>query len=1101
MTNRTTRAKFFLTTLLAYSLIGAQTLQMAQAATDLTDTPLAVRNLSQPNIMFMVDNSGSMSNIVPDAPFDPNTTYLSTCTSILSGGVSAPNFPTSTSYDVAIRQSNGDVMIMRGTDAFTFGASSACFAPNLRYNARLLGNSTGNTNNTCGGSFTCSRPGTYLPAVYTGNYLNWYFGQASAYTSAANFGASASRKAGTTTRLEIAKTTAKTVVDSLSNVRVGLSTYNGDNGGTLLEVIDGINAAKKTALKTKIDGLSATGSTPLAETLADIGRYFTTGYIGNLTLHPEGASPDPQSIDSIFNSHSINNSSGVSTLPAPIQYFCQKSFAVLLTDGRPQFDQTISTHLADYDGDCSGANAANCTTFDRKNSQLYESAGSDYLDDVAQALYEMDLRPDLQPSVASGLTKGKNNIATYTIGFADLQVADDPLLLDTATQGGGERYLPANTTELLSAFEDALENILAVDGASAAVAVANANVTSTDNNSYASSYNSGTWTGDLENFDINPANGVVSSTATWSAQPLLDMRTAASRYIASHNGLAGASGDGIQFQPNSASTTTKLSTDQQTLLNTPSTTDGAAVVAYLRGDQSGEPGTYRARTHLLGDIINAEPVVVRNPSASYTDTGYSAFRTAQASRQTIIYQGANDGMLHAFRESTGEEEWAYIPNLILADLNLRTRKTGFTHRFYVDGTPFSGDVDFSETAGVTGNPAADWRTLLVGGLNKGGRGYYALDITNPVLPASNQESTLAAKVLWEFPLSITNATDRATVTANMGYSYGNPIIVKTQNEGWVVLVTSGYNNGTDTGGDGEGYLYVLNAKTGDLIQSISTGVGSDSDPSGLSKISAYVENASTDNTTTFVYGGDLKGNVWRFDLTGAKNTWNVKKLATLVDDNGNFQPVTTAPELARININGTDRYLVYVGTGQYLGDSDLTGIAGITSNSHASQTQTIYGLLDDQSTTPLISPLRSNLQEQTITANVASSNEVSFPTEKGFYLDFPDTGERLVTDPTLAEGVLIFTTNTPTSTTCVPGGSSKLYFIDYTNGGLVNNATYSVVNFPDALSSRAVVIKLPSGQVDTLTRQSDKDTVTTQVPVTASSSATRRINWREIINQ
>lgn len=1130
---RTTHTNRFLVTLLAYSLIAAQTVQISYAATDLSDIPLAVRNQAKPNIMFMVDNSGSMSNIVPDsAPtYIDSATYLTSCTTPIDGGVATALTAATEIYDTAIK-TDGTVRILQrnasygnpplATITYGTGAGERCFNPTKFYYARLNANSAGTSNNSnnCGTNTNCNFPDGYLAAVYSGHYLNWYFGQSSAYTSAANFGASAKRKPGTTSRIEIAISTAKSVVDSLSNVRAGLSTYNNGDGGTLLEVIGDIDAAKKTALKGKIDLLIPGGNTPLAETLSDIGRYFTTGYNGNLKLHPGQSNAADQSVSAIFNDHSISNSSGVSTLVAPIQFFCQKSFAVLLTDGRPQADQSISTHLADYDGDCSGTNAANCTTFDRKLSQLYESAGSDYLDDVAQALFEMDLRPDLLPPAGSNITKDKNNVTTYTIGFADLQVAADPLLQDAATQGGGQRYLPKDAAALSTAFQSALEDILAKDGASAAVAVANANVTSTDNNSYASSYNSGTWTGDLQNFDINPANGIVSTTANWSAQPLLNLRTSANRYIATHNGSNGTSGTGIQFQPTSASTSTKLSSAQQTSLNTPAVPpaaaqlDGEAVVAYLRGDRSGEPATYRARTHLLGDIVNAEPVVVRAPSASYTDAGYSAFKTAQSSRARFVYQGANDGMLHAFLESNGEEEWAYIPNLVLSSLNLRTRKTSFMHRFYVDGTPTSGDVDL--TFGDNGNPTPDWRTILVGGLNKGGRGYYALDITDPVLPSTNKEANLATKVLWEFPNSIANATSRATVTANMGYSYGNPVIVKTQTEGWVVLVTSGYNNGTDTGGNGQGYLYVLDAKTGDLIKSISTGVGTNSDPSGLGKISAYVEDSNLDNTATLVYGGDLKGNVWRFDLTGPQSTWNVKKLATLVDSSNNFQPVTTAPELARININGTDRFLVYVGTGQYLGDTDLTGISGITPNSNASQTQTIYGLLDDRTSSPTITGLRTgSLQQQTIISTpvvvngvptgavieTASTNEITYPVEKGWYLDFPDTGERLFTDPALASGALIFTTNTPSSTTCVPGGSSKLYFLDYTTGGLLSNTSFSVVRFPDALSSRAVLIKLESGVVDALTRQSDKDTVTTNVPVPSTTSGTRRVNWREIINQ
>ena len=142
----------------------------------------------------------------------------------------------------------------------------------------------------------------------------------------------------------------------------------------------------------------------------------------------------------------------------------------------------------------------------------------------------------------------------------------------------------------------------------------------------------------------------------------------------------------------------------------------------------------------------------------------------------------------------------------------------------------------------------------------------------------------------------------------MGYSYGEPIIVKTTAKGWVVVVTSGYNNGMnsgDSGCDGLGHLYVLNPKTGDLIKDIpTTGCTTTptSSPCGLAEISAYVANSDVDNTVDYVYGGDLYGNVWRFDLTGSKsNGWGVSNFATLKDATGATQPITAAPELTSIS--------------------------------------------------------------------------------------------------------------------------------------------------------------------------------------------------------
>jgi type IV pilus assembly protein PilY1 len=148
----------------------------------------------------------------------------------------------------------------------------------------------------------------------------------------------------------------------------------------------------------------------------------------------------------------------------------------------------------------------------------------------------------------------------------------------------------------------------------------------------------------------------------------------------------------------------------------------------------------------------------------------------------MVYVAANDGFLHALNASTGEEMWAYAPTAVLPNL-YQLANTNYQHRYYVDGSVVVGDVKSGTT----------WKTLLVGGLNAGGKSYYAMDVTDPANP----------KALWEF-------TD-----PRLGYSYGNPIITKLQNGTWVVLVTSGYNNGTSLGShDGQGVLYVLNAATG-----------------------------------------------------------------------------------------------------------------------------------------------------------------------------------------------------------------------------------------------------------------------------------------------
>ena len=693
------------------------------------------------------------------------------------------------------------------------------------------------------------------------------------------------------------------------------------------------------------------------------------------------------------------------------------------------------------------------------------------------------------------------DVITYVIGLGDtVQNPSAVATLNAMAAAGGttSAYLATNAAALQASLDAVTQDIIARDGSAAAVTVSNPNVVPGDNSSYESTYNSGSWTGDLKSYPIDTTTGVIDHTSpNWpaSASAQLDSLTANNRLIATYDGT-----QGIQFQSSTASTATKLSASQEAVFVTPpSANDAAAVISYLRGDRSAEGSTYRVRAHLLGDLVDAEPVLVRKPSQSYADPCYGTvaagcttpFKTAQANRTRVVFQGSNDGMLHAFSATSGNELWAYVPKLVWPSLNALTRLNGFSHQYRVDGTPVTGDADFAATYGST-TTIPDWRTMLVGGLGKGGRGVYALDVTNPV--ASN-EADVASKVLWEFP----NASTSTTVASNLGYTYGRPVLTKTSGTGWVVLVASGYNNDSATsGGDGQGHLFVLNAKTGALIRDIPTGAGSPSSPSGLAKISGYSSNASVNNTVDYVYGGDLLGNVWRFDLTDASPAnWGVTKLATLVNASNQAQPITGEPQLSEVTRNGISHRFVYVGTGEYLGGSDIA----------STQVQTMYGLIDDLSATPLISPLRGSLVQQTISAVNAnqrqlSTNAIDYGTQRGWYVDLTlSAGERINTDPQLASGALLFTTNIPSSDLCVPGGSSWFYAIDYETGGIVSNTTqpnFSAVFLGNALASRPSLVQLPNGRLVGAIHLSDGSSPTEVVPVAASVGGGRRVFWKEV---
>ena len=713
-------------------------------------------------------------------------------------------------------------------------------------------------------------------------------------------------------------------------------------------------------------------------------------------------------------------------------------------------------------------------------------------------------------------------------------------LWHAGVNGRATYFSATDPASLATGLSNALAGVSARLGASAAATTSNPNVTSGDNFVFSSTFTTMDWDGELYRQQIDLTSGVVqpdgtgkaqkfdiNTTATydWESQVQLDAN--GSRTIYTFSSSAGnklkafawanlTATEQAYFQVSNISTLSQFCTSGVTCLPAASKVDsasagavgagGANLVTFLTGDRSNEGVAadttkyYRARAHLLGDIVNAEAVYVKAPQNQYTDAGYADaattgvtdFITANASRQGMVYAASNDGMLHAFNATSGAETWAYAPSLVLPTLyKLADKNYTALHQYFVDGTPAVGDICPNAPGGTC--TSSQWKTILVGGLNLGGRGYYALDITNPASP----------KALWEF-------TD-----TNMGYTYGNPIITKLVDGTWVVLVTSGYNNVSP--GDGVGRLYVLNANTGALIRSISTtGVGSTTTPSGLAHINAWVNSTATDNTSLRAYGGDLLGNLWRFDINNnvGATGYEAERLTTFYSNAAGTttQPITTKPELGDVNGNA----VVFVGTGRFLGTSDL-------SDTSAQSFYAVKDRLGSAALTPFPNPRASGsgFVQQTLTVTTCptgspaticttgqtvrtgSKNAVDFGTGYGWYIDLPDSGERSNTDPTLALGTLAFTTNVPNVSACTAGGYSYAYFLDYRSGAPVSTSTTNVVGVKlgNALATRLVFVRLPNNTVVALIRMSDGTTLTTNVPIGGGGGVTRRVSWRELISQ
>ena len=461
----------------------------------------------------------------------------------------------------------------------------------------------------------------------------------------------------------------------------------------------------------------------------------------------------------------------------------------------------------------------------------------------------------------------------------------------------------------------------------------------------------------------------------------------------------------------------------------------------------------RIRTQKLGDIVNSAPVFLDG----------------------VIYAGGNDGMLHAFDAATGVEIFAYVPNLVFGNLKLLT-EPAYTHRFYVDLPP-----TVKKGAGVLGGTSM--KSLLVGGLRKGGKGYFALDITDA--QSINSEANLASRILWEFP----KISD-----PDMGYSFSKPVIVKSNSSAhpWVVIFGNGYNSE-----NGKSALYIIDPINGDLIKRIDAGAGPGN---GLSTPIAV--DPTYDEKVDFVYAGDLKGNLWKFDLRAAdSNDWGVafkqsgvQPLFQAKGPSGTVQPITTRPDV--MYHPQKHGFIVCFGTGKYLGDSDYsddsvqsvygiwdygdtvydlrsknmspgwgwsddddTEFLGVFDRSSSKklsnqpdkvslleQTQKVYTILIGTLTQKY--RILSNLNPTWLTKDDSSSGQKPNPSDAainhaGYYFDL-DPSERVISDVIIRNKLLLAIGFTPNNDRCGPGGNSMFMEINAFTGGSAGKSLFDI---------------------------------------------------------
>lgn len=769
---------------------------------------------------------------------------------------------------------------------------------------------------------------------------------------------------------------------------------------------------------------------------------------------------------------------------------------------------------------------------------------SNSLADVAQYYYATDLRPggesdtprgwpnQVRP-VGTGAEDDKatwQHMSTYVIGmgvsgtlkyhkdykagagdFADLRSGlktwpiwpreganeESPESIDdfwhTAVNGRGLYFSANDPSAIQSGLAEVFADIRAALGSGGSVGVTSPITEAGNNFAYAATYRTGRWSGDLQAFEIGLSSGKRTQIEGWSAKDALDRRDLATdnRRILFMNGgrlaeFTYANLGSLRSHFEASAISTRLAQYAQMNDAQKEAAQGANLVNYLRGDRSledfalgDERKLYRPRESRLGDIISSQPLYVGKPTRRYRDAGYAAYRLSQQNRRPMVYVGGNDGMLHAFHAETdlrktetiggrtvpvaAREAWAFVPTAVMPEMaRLASVDYDSAHRYFVDGSPVVADI----------HDGSAWKTILVGGFNKGGKGYYALDITNPLQP----------QPLWEANLP------------EMGLSFGRPMVSKHPNGTWAVFLTSGYNNA-----DGKNHVFVLNASTGATIAQMTTPNGT-----GLREINNYLRDPAGDNTTRLLYGGDLDGNVWRFQWDVAASQFQVQRVVRLANDRGQPQPITTRIELVQ---GGTQLPRILVATGRLFGPTDMTD----------DKRQSIYGFDDKPEGYAMSGPaFRADLKKSELRATTdvngkivrtlrcaSRDHAVCNDRRKGWYVDLPIDRERVNVNMLLAGTTLVVASNVPSDEPCLAGGYGWLNYLNFGTGLAVNGNPEGGPAGEQVPDTMIVGNALTANRDGTVTSHIQTGVVGKPIdiviPVATPKPQGKRISWREAV--
>ena len=1015
--------------------------QSAVAAFAPAQVPLSLGGQVEPNIMFLLDDSGSMewaympdeikqdisrsdcsylsrsgsdyyyqcaesgkrylfSSAVNKVYFDPAVTYAPP-PSFAQASFTAAKVDGYRSISEVVNLSTAFQMIFH-RDAYTNGRKDYFYvgSPRAAFYYQQSAGCTNVLSNTCYTRVTIAEADKQ-------NFANWF----SYYR----------------TRLMAAKAGTGSAFDGQTGeIRVGYGAIN--QSGTVVKGVKRFEGTGRTDFFQWLYGASADGGTPLRKALGDAGKYYSQ----TNDLGPWSSTP--------------GETGGA-------EYACRQSYTILTTDGY-------------WNGDSASDSAAqenvdnkNGPTISGPDGQSYSYAPKapfsdsypDTLADVAMYYWNRDLHSGLanlvptdpanpafwQHMVTFGVGLGVSGAVNPDTAFDAVKTGAvinwlDPRpaansaakiddLLHAGINGRGGFFNAQNPQQFATALGDTLSAVAERTGSNTA-AVPTARRLDSDTLVYEALYSTADWSGKLlAKQPTQTSTGIVFK-QIWEASSLLSYP---SRNLFSHDGSAGV-----------ALTWSSLSVPMKAHFD-----NSQALFEYLMGSRVNETPAglkYRKRSTVLGDIVNSTLVIANKqdwgfngrvplPSSGQT---YAEFVAAKASKAPTLFVGANDGFLHAFNANTGNELFAYMPQGVLPSIK-ELASTDYKHRYYVDGKLHVRDAILDGA----------WKTVLLGSLGAGGKSVFALDVTD----SSAAGGFTAGKVLWEIKDD-----------ADLGYNFGEPLAGRMKDGTWAAIFGNGHGSSTD-----DSVLFIVNLATG-AVNKVRAG----SATGGLSSPSfVYATDGDGNIYVKDVFAGDLNGNLWKFDLksngsgiddfqVSLKSGGQPQPLYVATDASGVRQAITVKPEIAYHPDGAVNGVIVYFGTGRMYTVGDVSD----------KQVQTFYGIWDKPSTTgaSIAFSGRSALEGRSIIFEGTAFNRevraldaptdpagIDWTSKRGWYLDLQSPvvgaeGERVLFAPRILLDRLVFETAIPSADPCQAGGSGWTMVVDLATGGRLNYVLFDL---------------------------------------------------------